>query len=50
MDHNLIYHPMALEWKKSKCNVMSWEFKNNKNVIETSKKISSVYCQGIITD
>ena len=30
--------------------VILWEFKNNKNVIETATKISSVYGQDIITD
>ena len=25
-----------------------WEFKNNKNTIETAKKISSVYGQGLL--
>ena len=29
---------------------MFWKFKNNKNDIETSRKISSVYDQGFITD
>ena len=29
--------------------VMLWEFKNNKNTIETTKKISSVYGLGDIT-
>ena len=30
--------------------VMLWEFKNNKNVTEIAKVISSVYGQGIITN
>ena len=30
--------------------VMSWEFKNNKNAIESAKKICSVYGQSAITD
>ena len=29
---------------------MLWEFKNNKNVTEMAKKISSVYNQGVITN
>ena len=29
--------------------VMLWEFKNNKNTIETSEKICSVDSQGVIT-
>ena len=29
---------------------MLWEFNNNKNATETTKKICSVYGQGIITD
>ena len=30
--------------------VMFWEFYNNKNVIETAKKIGSIHGQGVITD
>ena len=30
--------------------VMLWEFKNNKNATWTTRKICSVYLQGVITD
>ena len=29
--------------------VTLWEFKNIKNATETAKKISCIYCQGVIT-
>ena len=29
---------------------MLWEFKNNKNAIETAKKISCVHGQGVIIE
>ena len=29
---------------------MSWEFENNKNATETTKKISGIHSQGVITE